>query len=178
MIEIGERFDLDVVRRFEKAQQDGSGRARVATGAVAANDVDPVVKRDRVEILSPNLWRELLRHSDGTQRATLHPLTRRPLDLGVDESPIERGVVRDEDVALERGNELVAHVTESRRVAHHGRRDVRERRDHRRNRPVGIDERFERRRCNAVLHDDNRDLGDAITGRVSRSRRLDIDDGE
>ena len=100
------------------------------------------------------------------------------LDFGRDEAPIEPGIVRDEDMPLEHAEELIANLGKTRGVSDHRRCDVRQSRDHRRNRPLRIDQRVEDGLRRSIADKDHRDLRDAVTGGSARSGGLDVDHNE
>ena len=87
----------------------------------------------------------------------------RPPDLGPDEPPIERGVVRDEDLASQEVHDSRTDLAKCRLVAHHGLRDVRQTRDEWRDRPLRIDERFESIDHPAAADNNGRDLGHPVS---------------
>ena len=175
-VEIVDAHAAAIMRFVQQSKQHAGCRERIAAGAMAGVVFNSVIGRDRIEVAPAESWQQPLREPHGTQGPSLEFPLRHALDFRGNEAPIESGIVRDEHMAFEDAEQLIADLGEAWRVPDHRRRDVRERRDHRRNRPLGIDQRVEYRGGGAVTHEHDRDFGDAVAGAGARSRRLDVDD--
>ena len=135
-------------------------------------DLDAEVITHRVEISAWEIWQELARQSHRADPRALQQQPRRALDLGRHERPIEPRVVRDEDAALERGEQPIDDYLERRRIADHFRIDPRQPRHELRNRNPGIDERME---CDRAVEHHDRDFHDAVAAKRAHAGGFDVD---
>ncbi len=145
-------------------------------GPVAREDLDAIIVRDAVEAPAPQLWQQ--RRARRTVQS-LRPESRCPLARCTSDDTKRQSkstLCATNTCPDEHAHEIVADVAEARRVLHHLPVDLRERRDHRRDRALGIHQRLERLRDDAVAHHDSRDLRDAVAGPRARARGLDVDD--
>jgi len=176
MLKVMPRRAAAASRVIQHAEQDLSGCERVATGAMAARDLDSVVHGDVVERAPAKAGDHLARHAHGTESAAGQPSSRHPLDFHREKAPVEVHIVADEHPSIDDAQQLIAHFGERRRVLHHVPRDIREAADPGRNGALRIDQGFEHRRRRAVANLDDGHFGNAIAAQPPACG-FDVDDG-
>src|SRR5688500_14260564 len=86
--------------------EDTGGCARIAVGAVARLVVHAEERLQRVERPRSDLGDELARHAHRAEHGRFDLPAAGLLELEADEAPVEAGVVRDEDAAVQPGWQL------------------------------------------------------------------------